>query len=886
MTSLRMGLLVSFFSSSESEILIKEETGIVQLDYYDNQSRQDQEESLLVSSQTRVLVLQLSSRSNSQPIQIGTKLRQGSYGACFFPPSSSSIDIQVLSVRPGKRVWIANGSNAGTVQSTLKFKFPAKSRPATFLSRGDKECANDHDSTANSMTSRGTTVMKSPIFTRVAFMTLYSPFDAQVATIRPCARINDHFDNHGDQLIGWSLGETGALFFMEPKTAEIIEWHQDLDVIHQIQVMENSSLLVLHGKPPKVAWIRMISSCDVFLQQFGHSTLSTKIELALTYRILDLTVLQRLLDNTDRNDEEEQEDEVLSSLVEKLQKWIEICQSRLHMIEVSKTHEQDWTSQEVQSHVQDDGSNETKIQQRPCIQISRLEDDDPVFLPSKWIEVDQYDSNEETMAENHLYQSTSFFTAPSQKISSSISSFLPARYQPQESASPSSHLLTSTVAISDVSSRDLQRYKRERALQQQQMISILPIAMSMHSFGVDSEMEILLEAIAVNISKTNLFFWIFPPTNERQQQHSQERNDDDGEDFNIRRLSVSSSLSSISSGAELTVLHGASFVETKTASADEFERSISASSDLFLMDNSGTSESMSNTHHQRPPEPPLPTILPQQPQSIEKNSFQLTMAEVHSIWSTQNHRCRSQFIHCPYLMSNFPECCSRTYEDLETELNAAAEAARKEPDLVQHIWPAAGITRTTWCLIHSDLYLGQGRFVLSLPTSPCRVKLEAWMACFHPSMDETSTRKKLSSEENDRDALSQGWSRSQALVHGNGLPLTRDNWYLVKSLVTFYFQLRIAPQLVYVTSRSKSKYIRKGNNDIPIKLKCFTPRDDRSSFSSWTTENALDFVNRFYFYLIPDQAIEVCSAIQHQQVFDSLLVSPFLSLATICHANH
>ena len=78
-TRLRMGVS-AFFGSADTEMLLREETGIVQLDYTNDGHGQ---ELLLVSSQTRVLILSLNADVASV-VQIGSKLRQGTFGGCFF----------------------------------------------------------------------------------------------------------------------------------------------------------------------------------------------------------------------------------------------------------------------------------------------------------------------------------------------------------------------------------------------------------------------------------------------------------------------------------------------------------------------------------------------------------------------------------------------------------------------------------------------------------------------------------------------------------------------------------------------------------------------------------------------------------------------------------
>lgn len=96
----------------------------------------------MVSSQLRVLLLNLTSGDGSA-VQIGTKARQGAYGACFFTSLNvESIDpakkreIKVFSSRPGRRVWVAD-PQSGTVSSTLKFSLTKN--PTPFLQ--SPECA-------------------------------------------------------------------------------------------------------------------------------------------------------------------------------------------------------------------------------------------------------------------------------------------------------------------------------------------------------------------------------------------------------------------------------------------------------------------------------------------------------------------------------------------------------------------------------------------------------------------------------------------------------------------------------------------------------------------------------------------------------------------------
>jgi hypothetical protein len=136
-TVLRAGMS-AIFGSTDTELLLKEETGIVQLDL----AKSDRSYILMVSSQLRVLLLNLTAGDGSA-VQIGTKARQGAYGACFFTSLNvESIDpakkreVRVFSSRPGRRVWVAD-PQSGTVSSTLKFSL--SKNPTPFLQ--SPECA-------------------------------------------------------------------------------------------------------------------------------------------------------------------------------------------------------------------------------------------------------------------------------------------------------------------------------------------------------------------------------------------------------------------------------------------------------------------------------------------------------------------------------------------------------------------------------------------------------------------------------------------------------------------------------------------------------------------------------------------------------------------------
>lgn len=170
-TVLRAGVS-ALFGSADTELLLQEETGVVQLDL----TRIGRADVLLVSSQLRVLLLNLTASGGSavqvrvcvrvfvcgscavltdktitHGPQIGTKARQGNYGACFFTQfDDDAIDpakrreCRVFSSRPGRRVWIAD-PQTGTVSSTIKFSL--SKNPSSFVQ--STGCAVDEGAASN-----------------------------------------------------------------------------------------------------------------------------------------------------------------------------------------------------------------------------------------------------------------------------------------------------------------------------------------------------------------------------------------------------------------------------------------------------------------------------------------------------------------------------------------------------------------------------------------------------------------------------------------------------------------------------------------------------------------------------------------------------------------
>ncbi|ETV93210.1 hypothetical protein H310_12808 [Aphanomyces invadans] len=255
-TTIRAGV-TAIFGSSSTEFLLKEDTSVVQLDIHHSNTTGDM---LLVSSQTRVLVLNLAAAEGGV-VQVGSKLRQGNFGGCFFTDPEDK-QVKVYSSRPGKRVWVADPLS-GTVSSTLKFSM---SVPPTPFFQGPNLPPGDDVSVKNLNLS-----------TVSLFKYIHESMD---------------FTPELPQLLSWSPNSS-ALFLIDPIAVELVEWHVDLGIIHDLKVLDASVFVVLHGDPCKIAIVRACAAIE-FLELAVSNDLQKSIELAVKCNILDLSLLLNL----------------------------------------------------------------------------------------------------------------------------------------------------------------------------------------------------------------------------------------------------------------------------------------------------------------------------------------------------------------------------------------------------------------------------------------------------------------------------------------------------------------------------------------------------------------------------------------------------------------
>lgn len=126
------------------------------------------------------------------------------------------------------------------------------------------------------------------------------------------------------------------------------------------------------------------------------------------------------------------------------------------------------------------------------------------------------------------------------------------------------------------------------------------------------------------------------------------------------------------------------------------------------------------------------------------------------------------------------------------------------------------------------------------------------------------------------------WNRGKALVDGDGLPLARSDWDLVRILVTTYFvsktvgtSLRIHPTKGNVTQTISESWDRVFTVEMGLRLRfdCervstdSAPRNDKE----WTIDETWKFVTRYGTYLYPEIAAEICIRRGFSQVLDMIL---------------
>ncbi|KAL3665499.1 hypothetical protein V7S43_009534 [Phytophthora oleae] len=902
-TVLRAGMS-AIFGSTDTELLLKEETGIVQLDL----SKSNRSYILMVSSQLRVLLLNLTSGDGSA-VQIGTKARQGSYGACFFTSLNvESIDpakkreIKVFSSRPGRRVWVAD-PQSGTVSSTLKFSL--SKNPTSFLQ--SPECPMEEG-----IQPRNLSINK---LGRFQFMLdpPYAPQDVKDATTL---------------LISWNVGSS-VLFFLDPFAVEIVEWHLDLGIIHDLKIVNETTVVVLHGDAPKVSLIQSCSA-DQFLQIYGSEDMKKAVELAVEFNLNDANVVGSL------------QAQWFTYLEKTGGEYDELTAALKALVDKTKVLEEEYRVA-VESGLPtptDSQPLQVIFKQRPqqAISAATTATSDLFAAPS-----DSADTEVTLATGSTLHKPIEYFDvlAPSdQSYSKSIcapdGSFMEARLMDIP------ELLRTNAVLADdfrehYMDEVMEEVKRSDQIRNEEgamNINLLPAlkdgstaaAKAFSTFIPGSSMLTnLMDGSMITDpfgrSDASGIFSDFPELDDeelvidpdprllqRKYTHGQRLNTDTNE-CSVLRIAMSTIGEADEGNLDTEVL-------LEAISMDIWDSNLKYTSNLPINEQLDLPESRPNNQeavngqsegnmtvynqvHEKKSEKKVER-RDLKPALIEALKVQTSMSTTSSSGSsTPVNKFKQRLVHRASMSPDSgraaqraiqkhfgatPSCeiklkcmvggriavspeleptIRRDVSELVSELQAASATAEKTKQLTRRLWPASGITRVCACL--TSLYLLQGDM------NQVQTTISAWLNCFDPTAQHEDPEGSDGSIENmsDTPATTVGFARGEALVDGDGLPLTRGDWNLVRTLVSVYFAIWAAGSKLHLhpwnpKDHGDGEFCRLYESEMGITM-TLEPRhrwnndDDENEIESATADEAEAFVAKYGVYINPDLAAEVCN---------------------------
>ncbi|XP_041472585.1 uncharacterized protein LOC121421850 [Lytechinus variegatus] len=179
----------------QSELVVDVDSSIVQMDFA--------EERLLISTLTRCYLCDPKKRLS---FQIGSKLRDGAYGACFLSKIGSEKP-SIFCARPGSRLWEAN--TLCQVLNTHQFKQLLATPPLPVMGKGREVIFSSDD-------------------------TKHPPQSLAFPILRP---LGNHF------LVTWN--ERGVFVF-DPVKVNVLFWTNDISGLSDVSVSK-SSLYCLHN---------------------------------------------------------------------------------------------------------------------------------------------------------------------------------------------------------------------------------------------------------------------------------------------------------------------------------------------------------------------------------------------------------------------------------------------------------------------------------------------------------------------------------------------------------------------------------------------------------------------------------------------------------------
>ncbi|ETL98894.1 hypothetical protein, variant 7 [Phytophthora nicotianae] len=905
-TVLRAGVS-AIFGSTDTELLLKEETGIVQLDL----AKSERSYILMVSSQLRVLLLNLTAGDGSA-VQIGTKARQGSYGACFFSSLNvEAIDpakkreIRVFSSRPGRRVWVAD-PQSGTVSSTLKFSL--SKNPTQFLR--SPECAMEEG-----IQPRNLSINKLGRFQFVQDPS-YAPQDVKDATTL---------------LVSWNVGSS-VLFFLDPFAVEIVEWHLDLGIIHDLKIINETTLVVLHGDAPKVSLIQSCSA-DQFLQIYGSEDMKKAVELAVEFKLNDAFVLESLQSQWLAH---------LDKIGAKPREYDELTSSLKALVDKTKALEEEYRVA-VESGLPtptDSQPLQVIFKQRPQQAVSAAANatSDLFAGPN-----DSTDTEVTLGTGSTLHKPIEYFEvlAPSdQSYSKSIcapdGSFVEARLM-EIPELPRANFVLADDYRENYMEEVMEEVKRSEQIRNEEgtmNMNLLPVlkdgstaaAKAFSTFIPGSSM--LTHLIDGSIitdpfgrSDASGIFNDFPEFDgdelvidpdprllQRRYTHGQRLKTDTNE-CSVLRIAMSTIGEADESNLDTEVLLEAISMDIWDSNL-KYTSNLPISEQLNLPESGQDSKENGSAHagrwhnEKRVKENERQAQLrDSKPALIEPLKVQTSIPTAPSSGaSTPVNKIKQRLVHRASMSPDASRAAQRAIQkhfgatpsceiklkcivggriavspeleptirrdvtELASELHAASATAEKTKHLARRLWPASGITRVCACL--TSLYLLQGDM------HQVQTTISAWLNCFDPTAQHEGPEGSDDSIENKSEltnapAATTGFARGEALVDGDGLPLTRGDWNLVRTLVSIYFAIWAAGSKLHLhplnqKDHADGEFCRLYETEMGITM-TLEPRyqwdsdDDNSETESTTAEEAEAFVAKYGVYINPDLAAEVCN---------------------------
>ncbi|CAK4073245.1 unnamed protein product [Aphanomyces euteiches] len=715
-TTLRAGVS-AIFGSTNTEFLLKEETSIVQLDIAAVGSK----DLLLVSSQTRVLILDLSAAENNGVVQVGSKLRQGNYGGCFYVDPEDK-QHKVFSTRPGKRVWVGDPAT-GTVSSTLRFSLSA---PPTLFFQGPNLPPGEEISVKN----------------------------LNLSNVHLFKYIHESMDFTPDlpQLISWSPNSS-ALFLIDPIGVEIVEWHLDLGIIHDLKVLDASVFVVLHGDPARIAIVRACAAVE-FMEIAVSNDVPKSIELAVKYNIHDLALLLNLQckwnEHVKQNPEDQ--DKLSPAILEDLESLIDAAATLVQ--EHTRPPELDIAPPHV-----------VFKQRREASAVTVGSPSEPETLSLKinflYEKPPLYESVQATSGGVLFVDMASAALTKRQATIADLpltDKVIDEAWRAQNLPPPSEVPMKPPTLFGEV---DLETHLTNAT---SQLVSLLPE----RYFGKASDSTVEEEEPE------------FPPFDEDVPRVSTKQcsalrlamSVDQSEDM---RLIVPESQELLE---EVFNPHSDQELVLEAIATDLFVSELQFQSKRLLSkkDEEPTEESSpgkptSPIHSPRrrqssPPFKPTRTMSETKKQLIQRTVVKqigvYPVARVQQKWSLQG------------TMRELPDLQAlvvRPFPDLEQEFNQLVRSAASQLNL----WPSAMLTRLASALTNG--YISHGQLDRAIAS------LQAYVGCFDPTIDIAVIQKRKQIEQIKKSKMAQPQADDEEL------PLTRSDWNLVRLLVSFYFVL-------------------------------------------------------------------------------------------------